>query len=65
MLPLVISAADEDRDELQEIWARLLAAAADPARAKSFRIQFIEVAKQMDPLALHHLAHIAPKELTL
>jgi Abortive infection alpha len=50
LLPLVVAAAEESRDELQDIWARLLAAAADPARAKSFRIQFIEVAKQMDPL---------------
>jgi Abortive infection alpha len=49
-LPLLIAAADESRDELRSIWARLLAAAADPARAKSFRIQFIEVVKQMDPL---------------
>jgi hypothetical protein len=50
VLPLLIAAADESRDELQDIWARLLAAAADPTRAKSFRNQFIEVAKQMDPL---------------
>jgi hypothetical protein len=50
MLPLIIAAADEDRDGLQDIWARLLAAAADPKRAKSFRSQFIEAAKQMDPL---------------
>jgi hypothetical protein len=50
ILPLLIAAADEDRDELQEIWARLLAAAADPARAASFRIHFIEAAKKMGPL---------------
>jgi Abortive infection alpha len=49
-LPLLIAAADESRDELQEIWARLLAAAADPSRAKAFRTQFIEAARQMDPL---------------
>ena len=49
-LPLLIAAADESRDELRDIWARLLAAAADPVRAKSFRLQFIQVAKQMDPL---------------
>jgi hypothetical protein len=48
--PLMIAAADEDRDELQDLWARLLAAAADPARAKSFRLRFITVAKEMDPL---------------
>jgi hypothetical protein len=49
-LPLLIASAAESRDELQEIWARLMAAAADPSRAKAFRYQFIEVAKQMDPL---------------
>jgi hypothetical protein len=32
-LPILIGAADESRDELQDIWARLLAAAADPSRA--------------------------------
>ncbi len=47
---MLIAAADESRDELQDIWARLLAAAADPARAKSFRLVFIEIAKKMDPL---------------
>jgi hypothetical protein len=49
-LPILVAAADESRDELQDLWARLLAAAADPARAKSFRIRFIEVVKKMDPL---------------
>jgi hypothetical protein len=29
-LPILTAAADESRDELQDIWARLLAAAADP-----------------------------------
>jgi hypothetical protein len=49
-LPILIAAADESRDELQEIWARLLAAAADPTRAKSFRLAFIETVRKMDPL---------------
>jgi hypothetical protein len=49
-LPILMAAADESRDELQDLWARLLAAATDPERAQSFRVQFIEVAKQMDPL---------------
>jgi hypothetical protein len=49
-LPILIAAADESRDELQDIWARLLAAAADPSRSKAFRIAFIETAKKMDPL---------------
>lgn len=49
-LPILIAAADESRDELQDLWAKLLAAAADPDRAKSFRIAFIETVKKMDPL---------------
>ncbi len=49
-LPILVAAADESRDELQDIWASLLAAAADPARAKAFRIAFIEAVKKMDPL---------------
>jgi hypothetical protein len=50
VLPILVAAADESRDELQDIWARLLAAAADPARAKSFRATFIDAAKRMDPI---------------
>jgi hypothetical protein len=50
LLPILVAAAEESRDELQDIWARLLAAAADPSRVKSFRIAFIEAVKKMDPL---------------
>ena len=50
LVPLIIAAADESRDELQDMWASLLAAAADPTRAKAFRLAFIETAKKMDPL---------------
>jgi hypothetical protein len=50
LLPLINAAADEENDELQDLWARLLAAAADPARAKSFRAAFVDAAKKMDPL---------------
>lgn len=49
-LPILVAGADEDRDELQDIWARLLAAAMDPTRSKMFRAAFINAAKQMDPL---------------
>jgi hypothetical protein len=49
-LPILIAAADESRDELQDLWARLLAATADPSRAKAFRNAFIDAAKRMDPL---------------
>ena len=50
LLPIVVASAEESRDELVDIWARLLAAAADPARAKSFRLAFIEATKKLDPL---------------
>jgi Abortive infection alpha len=49
-LPIFEAASDEGREELQNIWASLLAAAADPARSKYFRVAFIETAKGMDPL---------------
>jgi hypothetical protein len=49
-LPLLVAAADESRDELVDLWARLLAAAADPSRTKKFRARFIETTKQMDPI---------------
>src|SRR5262249_56912313 len=50
LLPILVASAEESRDELVDIWARLLAAAADPARAKSFRLAFIEATKKLDPL---------------
>jgi hypothetical protein len=50
IIPILVAAADESRAELQDLWASLLAAAADPARSKSFRIGFIEIAKKLDPL---------------
>jgi hypothetical protein len=49
-LPILEAAAEESREELQELWAALLAAAADSSREKSFRNSFIEVVKKMDPL---------------
>jgi Abortive infection alpha len=49
LLPLIVAAADEEDDELQDIWARLLAAAADPARAGLVRLAFVGIVKNMDP----------------
>jgi hypothetical protein len=50
VLPILVAAATESGDERQDIWARLLAAAADPLRAQAFRHAFTEKAKQMDPM---------------
>lgn len=46
-LPLLQGAADEDRDELVDLWARLLANAMDPNK-NTVRYSFIEIVKQMD-----------------
>lgn len=49
-LPILAAAADENREELQDLWARLLAAAMDPNRQGVFRQAFISIVKEMDPL---------------
>ena len=49
-LPLLKEAADENREELVDLWARLMAAAMDPARSKKTRQTFIIAIKGMDPL---------------
>jgi Abortive infection alpha len=49
-VPLLGAAADESRDELVDLWARLLATAMDPSRSANLRLRFIEVVKAMDPI---------------
>jgi hypothetical protein len=49
-IPLLEAAVDESREELAELWAKLLAAASDPKRKNSVRLSFIATIKQMDPL---------------
>ena len=49
-LPLLRAAADENRAELQEMWARLLANAMDPSRSGRVRQSFIEAVRQMEPV---------------
>jgi hypothetical protein len=44
------AAADEDNEQLQDLWARLLAAAMGPNRRDAMRQSFIAVVKQMDPI---------------
>jgi hypothetical protein len=50
LLPLLNAAQDESRADLLEIWARLMAAASDPARLSQFRRDYIEIAKQLEPI---------------
>ena len=58
-LPLLRAAYDESRPELQDLWARLLAAAMDPARSASVRQSFIDAISQLDPLDARVLVWMA------
>jgi hypothetical protein len=49
-IPLLEAAQDETRDELREVWARLLANAMDPNRSSRVRLEFIETLRQFNPL---------------
>ncbi len=49
-LPLLEAAQDETRDELREMWARLLANGMDPERRNTLRQSIIETVKAFDPL---------------
>jgi len=60
--PVLEAASGESRAELQDLWARLLAAAVDPERTRQVRLEFIQAAKQMAPLdaaALKKLEEVA------
>lgn len=49
-LPLFEAAQDESRDELRELFARLLAAAMDPKRRDLARSSFTTIVKKLDPI---------------
>jgi Abortive infection alpha len=51
-LPILRGAADESREELRDLWARLLANAMDPSRANRVRAAFVEVVKKLEPWML-------------
>ena len=49
-IPILEAAADEENEELQDLWSRLLAAAMDPNRRDAMRQSFIATVKRMDPI---------------
>ena len=49
-IPILQAAADEENEQLQDLWSRLLAAATDPNRRDAMRQSFIQTVKQMDPM---------------
>ena len=50
MVPLIGAAQDDDREEIQELWARLLASALDPSRRMRVRKSFVDTLKGFDPI---------------
>jgi hypothetical protein len=61
-LPILAAAADENSEELQNLWERLLAAAMNPDRAKRVRLRFVEAARRLDPVDALVFEKIAPRE---
>jgi len=53
---------DESRDELLKIWAKLMAALVDSSRAPKCRREFVEIAKQLEPLDAQVLPIFARSE---
>ena len=49
-LPLLHAAQDETREQLREMWARMLANGMDPKRCDSIRQSVISAVKNFDPL---------------
>lgn len=49
-IPLLEAAQGESREEMQELWARLLANAMDPARADNVRPEFIDTVRRLQPI---------------
>jgi hypothetical protein len=60
-LEILEAAQDETRDELRELWARLLANAMDTSTQKNVRIEFVAVLRQLNPfdaLVLQRLSSV-------
>ncbi len=49
-VPLIEAATNETREELRELWAKLLAAAMDPTKANHVRLELIEAVKRLAPI---------------
>ena len=58
-LPILIAAADENREELQDLWARLLAATMDPNKSQQVRLEFAEALRKLDPLDAKVMAYLS------
>lgn len=62
ILPIISAAQDESREELQDIWARLLAAALDPSRNARYRREYVDVVKLLEPNDVKVLVTMKPEQ---
>jgi hypothetical protein len=56
--PIIENASFEEDDELQDLWANLLASAVDPNRKATIRSAFIDILKQLEVVDVHVLSAI-------
>jgi Abortive infection alpha len=56
-LPILAAAADENREELQDLWIRLLAASMNPNQSSQVRMEFSEALHRLDPLDAKIMAY--------
>ena len=57
-LPILEHASLEENDELQDLWANLLASAVDPSFDGHIRSAYIDIIKQMEVIDVHMLRAI-------
>lgn len=57
-LPIIENASLEENDELQDLWANLLASALDPKFEGTLRAAFIDIIKQLEVIDVHILNFI-------
>jgi hypothetical protein len=57
-IPLLEAAQGDSREEIQELWARLLANAMDPHRSNNVRAEFIETVRKLEPIDARILLHL-------
>lgn len=62
-LPIIENASLEDNDELQDLWARLIASSVDPNFDGTLRTAFIDILKQLEVIDVHILNYIYNKYL--
>lgn len=56
--PIIENASLEEDDELQDLWANLLASAVDPNRRTTLRSAFIDILRQLEVIDVHVLSAI-------